>query len=182
LGCKYHPRSCFKYILGVIVIFPDQSDAGCGESIDLAERQAGESYELMHHDPENNATPQILPNIFQAPDAPSILRIAENPATPLDVLEAMAYSADTKVRLKVAANQSTPIAVLENLALDESPDVRLFVASTDRLSRDVLRKLAKDQNPYVVSAALKTLDSLLQSDCDRLKLSIQRLLALRKTT
>jgi hypothetical protein len=139
----------------------------------------------MHHDPDNldsNATPQILPNIFQAPDAPSILRIAENPLTPLDVLAAMAFSSDTKVRLKVAANASTPLEVLENLALDENADVRLFVASTPRLSRDLLRKMAKDQNPYVVSAALKTLDSLLQSDCDRLKLSIQKLLALRHPT
>jgi len=139
----------------------------------------------MHHDQNNydgDSTPQILPNIFQEPDAPSILRIAENPATPIDVLAAMAFSVDSKVRLKVAANVSTPLEVLENLAHDESADVRLFVASARRLPRDILRKLAKDQNTYVVSAALKTLDSLLQSDCDRLKLSIQKLLSLRNLT
>ena len=138
-----------------------------------------EGYYAMHHDPDNcdsNQTPQILPNIFQSPDAPSILRIAENPNTPLDVLAAMAFSSDLKVRMKVAGNASTPLEVLESLALDENADVRLFVASTVRLPREVLRKLAKDQNPYVVSAALKTLDSLLQGDCERLKLSIQKLL------
>ena len=54
--------------------------------------------------------------------------IAQNPSTPVAVLERLSGDADAYVRRYVAQNPSTPVAVLERLSGDADADVRRGVA------------------------------------------------------
>jgi HEAT repeat protein len=54
--------------------------------------------------------------------------VAENPNTPIKLLEKLAEDKSPYVRRLVAGNPSTPIKLLEELAMDEDEDVRRGVA------------------------------------------------------
>ena len=58
-------------------------------------------------------------------------------------------SKDSSVRYKVANNPNTPIDILEVLSKDEDNDVRYWVADNLNTPIDILRVLSKDENSGV---------------------------------
>ena len=58
-------------------------------------------------------------------------------------------SKDSSVRYKVANNPNTPIDILEVLSKDEDNDVRYWVADNLNTPIDILRVLSKDEDSSV---------------------------------
>lgn len=84
------------------------------------------------------------------------LRVAENPATPLEVLELLSSDKNADVRIAVGTNSSTPPHVRYSLAFDEDPNVRLGLAEDMSTPVELLEKLLEDANPYVSHRAAQT--------------------------
>jgi hypothetical protein len=72
--------------------------------------------------------------------------LAENPNTPVDVLEILSEDVDWSVRRNVAENPNTPVDVLKELSKDEDEDEDVIraVAGNPNTPVDVLKELAKD--------------------------------------
>jgi hypothetical protein len=96
------------------------------------------------------------------------LRLAENPASPVDVLVRLAKDPDPEVRAFVACNKSAPKHIVERLARDEHDDVRLFMAGDPHLPLKILQELSVDPNPYVGDCAQKTYEgAALEGDLEK---------------
>jgi hypothetical protein len=89
------------------------------------------------------------------------LRVAENPKTPVDVLETLALDRNPDVRIAVGSNPSTPPHVSFSLAFDEDPNVRLGLAEDMSTPMELLDKLMEDPNPYVSCRAEQTKEYIL---------------------
>jgi hypothetical protein len=89
-----------------------------------------------------------------------VMKSAENPATPPEILNMLAESCNLEVRKAVADNPSTQLETLMMLALDESADLRHQLAESHNIHYSVLRLLSRDSNPYVVRRAERTLARL----------------------
>ena len=87
-------------------------------------------------------------------------KLAENLASPPDVLAQLSNDPDPEVRACVACNPSTPSKIVTMLSEDEHDDVRFSMASDPNLPFEILYKLVHDQNPYVCDRAQKTVDGL----------------------
>ena len=87
-------------------------------------------------------------------------RLAENIASPEELLRLLAADRNPEVRASLATNLLTPPDVLEKLSRDENVDVRLALANEINLPIHLLEKLAGDENPYVSDSAESTLDIL----------------------
>lgn len=85
-------------------------------------------------------------------------RVAENPHTPVLVLEILTRDVNVDVKVAVSENQSTPIRLLYLLAGESCADVRFAMAENTKLPEQVLFILARDENPYVSMMALDTLE------------------------
>lgn len=92
------------------------------------------------------------------------LRVAENPRTPVDVLELLAADRNADVRVAVGTNPSTPALIRYRLAFDEDPNVRLGLAEDIRTPVELLDRLVEDEHPYVSYRAHETKELLLSSD------------------
>ena len=79
--------------------------------------------------------------------------VAQNPNTPISVLELLAKDEDEYVRSSVAKNPKTPIAVLEHLAKDEEESVRSEVAQSPITPIDSLMELLLE--PYLEDSKAK---------------------------
>jgi hypothetical protein len=84
------------------------------------------------------------------------LRVAENPNTPMDVLELLATDRNADVRVAVGTNPSTPPHISYALAFDVDPNVRLGLAEDLNTPIELLDKLMEDENPYVSFRASET--------------------------
>ena len=84
------------------------------------------------------------------------LRVAENPKTPIDVLELLSTDSNADVRVAVGTNPSTPAHMSYALAFDVDPNVRLGLAEDLNTPIELLDKLMEDENPYVSSRATET--------------------------
>lgn len=82
-------------------------------------------------------------------DFNTCFRVADNPNTPVDALEALAKNKNFQVRIAVAENRNTSAATLETLAKDEAVEVRMAVADNKNTLAATLEALAKDGNPDV---------------------------------
>ena len=71
-------------------------------------------------------------------DVPVRRAIAEEPNTPVEVLEFLSKDEEPSVRLSVAKNPNTPVESLELLATDESGRVRKNVAENPNISDDIV--------------------------------------------
>jgi hypothetical protein len=85
------------------------------------------------------------------------MRVAENPATPIDVLRNLSHDANHDVRIAVATNRNCESVVLERLARDADVTVRHGMAQDIGIPPPLLEKLAEDENCWVKSEAEKTL-------------------------
>ena len=80
-------------------------------------------------------------------------KLAENPQTPLALLQVLAEDDAWEVRWAVAKHPQTPLALLEVLAKDEEDEnVRSAVAAHPQTPLAVLQVLAKDKHEDVRSA------------------------------
>lgn len=86
------------------------------------------------------------------------LRVAENPKTPIDILESLLTDKCADVRVAVGTNPSTPGFLSYKLAFDEDPNVRLGLADDTNTPIELLEKLAEDENPYVACRARDTIN------------------------
>lgn len=103
-----------------------------------------------------NCSPQLLREFARSEVDRIRLRVAENPQTPVDVLEILAADKNPEVRIAVGANPSTPDHVRGNLACDEDPNVRFGLAESLSTPIELLNKLEGDTNPYVSCRATET--------------------------
>jgi len=63
-------------------------------------------------------------------------RMADNPNTPIEVLEKLSKDENEYVRYAIASNPNTPIEVLKRLSKDRSRFVRSNVANNPSYKRD----------------------------------------------
>ena len=99
----------------------------------------------------NLDNPERLKILSQSEDWRERTRVAENPNTPVDVLEILAEdpfdndgTGSAFVRKAVAGNPASPIKILEKLARDWSKSVRSSVASNPSTPIYLLESLATD--------------------------------------
>ncbi|MEN9418050.1 MAG: hypothetical protein RI988_1670, partial [Pseudomonadota bacterium] len=83
------------------------------------------------------------------PDCACWGEVAEKPATPLVVLEALSTSKLASERAGVAANPSTPVSILECLSRDPKSVVRRAVAKNPSIPLSVISGLSNDSDSGV---------------------------------
>lgn len=108
-----------------------------------------------------SCAPQMLAELAHSEIDRIRLRVAENPATPVDVLELLACDKNADVKIAVGTNPSTPAHVSYSLAFDEDPNVRLGLAEDMNTPMELLEKLMEDWNPYVSHRAGQTKEYIL---------------------
>ena len=101
-----------------------------------------------------------LSGILQKEDPMYSVQLAEDEQTPADILAALAYHNDVRVRSAVVDNRNAPIVTLYKLAGDESLDIRYQLAENHRTPARILLVLAGDENPYIRVRANWTLGRL----------------------
>ena len=87
--------------------------------------------------------------LAQSPFPRVVLRTAENPACPSEILALLSKHGDADVRRAVAGNRSSAPAVLSALACDSSEFVRVAVAERSDCPREALARLACDSSESV---------------------------------
>ncbi|MBY0357975.1 MAG: hypothetical protein K2W82_08240 [Candidatus Obscuribacterales bacterium] len=103
-----------------------------------------------------SCSPRLLAELAHSEVDRIRLRIAENPRTPVEVLEILAADKNADVRVAVGINPSTPPHISFRLAFDEDPNVRLGLADDLSTPIALLEKLMDDPNPYVSCRAKQT--------------------------
>lgn len=92
---------------------------------------------------------EVLIRLIRAGKGGSRIAIAEDPATPADVLAELAVDTPEEVRTKVAANPSTPVETLVGLAEDESARVCCRVAANPSTPHTSLVDLCTHDDQFV---------------------------------
>jgi hypothetical protein len=101
---------------------------------------------------ENPATPVEVLRALAADENKGVRSaVGENPVTPVDVLRALAADDDEYVRSGVGGNLATPVDVLRALAADDAWYVRKILGENPATPVDVLRALAADNHEWVRS-------------------------------
>lgn len=90
------------------------------------------------------------------------LRVAENIATPIDVLRVLAQDTNQDVKIAVAANHSCEQTIRQLIASESDVIVRHGLAQNICTPKALLEKLSSDENGWVRGEALKTLQILEQ--------------------
>jgi len=103
-----------------------------------------------------NCSSQLLAELARSEVDRIRVRVAENPKTPIEVLEVLATDRNADVRTAVGTNPSTPAHISYGLAFDEDPNVRLGLAEDLNTPLELLDKLIEDANPYVSCRAKQT--------------------------
>jgi hypothetical protein len=75
-------------------------------------------------------------------------------------LSYLAKHKDPSIRIAVADNPLTPLNIIQLLARDKDVDVRYAIAENHNISRSVLTYLSDDSNVYVACRAAKTMARL----------------------
>lgn len=102
----------------------------------------------------------MLRQIYQSARPSVRRRLAENPATPEELIVLLAHDSDPEVRASLAGNCSVPLEILEFLCVDENADVRLAMAEDPNTPPYLLHNLCDDTNPYVRDRAEATLEAV----------------------
>ncbi|HEY9681579.1 MAG TPA: hypothetical protein V6C86_08355 [Oculatellaceae cyanobacterium] len=105
-----------------------------------------------------NCYPHLLAELAHSDVDQIRIRVAENPRTPIEILEILAKDKNADVRVAVGINPSTPAHISGSLAFDEDPNVRLGLADDLNTPIELLEKLREDGNPYVSCRAVQTLE------------------------
>ena len=96
----------------------------------------------------------LPPALWQYPDAETKVRVAQNPATPEDVLHTLATLQPEvlAVRRAVCSNVTASASLLALLADDDDMGVRRAVASNPRCPEDCFKSLSRDRYADVRTA------------------------------
>lgn len=89
-----------------------------------------------------------------------ILRMAEDCATPPQILEQLVLCCDPDIHLALVDNPATPLSVLKSLTKSDQVDVRYAMAENHNLEITILDLLTDDDNPYVADRAQRTLSRI----------------------
>jgi hypothetical protein len=106
----------------------------------------------------SNISSETLNQLIPHASVAMLERIAENPATPLDILEVLVLWQEPQVRAAVAENPCCPLPLMRTLREDESADVRYRLAECPHVPIDLLEELAADGNCYVAARARRTIE------------------------
>jgi|688.fasta_scaffold193641_1 hypothetical protein len=133
----------------------------------LGARQYGDVISNYVKAGSQSCSPELL-EVMDHSDIDRIrLRVAENPRTPIHILEILAADKNEDVRVAVGTNPSTPPHLSYQLAFDENIDVRLGLADDINTPFEVLETLTEDSNPYVRSRAIQTKEIALEHGSPR---------------
>jgi hypothetical protein len=108
----------------------------------------------------SNISSETLNQLIPHASVSMLERIGENPATPADILELLAFWQDAQVRAAVAENPCCPLPLMRTLLEDESPDVRHRLAECPHVPMELLEVLAEDENCYVAFRARRTIERI----------------------
>ncbi len=86
-----------------------------------------------------------------------LLRLAQNPKCPLDVLRNLSRSQDRAISYRVAGNPGAPPDLLDALTASSDSGVRSYVAGNPSTSRELLERLAGDHEQIVKNIASQRL-------------------------
>lgn len=109
----------------------------------------------------SSCSPELLEQLAHSEVARIRQRVAENPGTPIDVLELLSSDRNVDVRIAVGTNPSTPEHIRYSLAFDEDPNVRLGLAEDVNTPLELIEKLVNDENAYVSCRAHDTRELIL---------------------
>jgi hypothetical protein len=112
----------------------------------------------------SSCSPKLLCDLAKSEVDKIRLRVAENPRTPISVLELLAKDTNADVRIAVGTNPSTPLTLSYVLACDADPNVRLGLADDVATRLELLERLAEDANPYVSQRAKQTKEIVLSKN------------------
>lgn len=119
-----------------------------------------EDKRIIARDP--NTSPEVLEQLF-AENAYSddfeskyfvCLELAQNPNTPLNILEKLGNKLDfdPRIRTAVADNPNTPLDLLEELYRYGGITIAMYIARNPNVSEDLLRRISKlSKSPYAKS-------------------------------
>jgi hypothetical protein len=94
---------------------------------------------------QNPNTPiPVLQMLATHPTLGNRRAVAQNPNTPTHLLHKLAVDSNTSVRSEVAKNLHTPLVILETLVDDESHFIRAALAKNPSVSEAILNRLFKD--------------------------------------
>lgn len=130
-----------------------------------------------------SAPPDILERIYkdrmstqEYGDERIFAELAENPKTPLYILESLVTHEDEYIRMKLARNVNTPLNLLETLVKDEDEDVRSTLAAWS-IHDSILFLLMDDNKEVRISIA----ENLRAPEEVFLKLSLDSSVEVKKT-
>lgn len=108
-------------------------------------------------------------------------RVAENPNTPIEILEILSMDKEPAVRSSVARNKNVPLKILEMLSRDKDPYVCWGVAKNPRATAPILDALAERAAREIQIAvsinpqtAPETLDKLASAYDGRVRWNVAR--------
>lgn len=98
----------------------------------------------------SSATLEALYQKALSPYDDDIIRnLAENPASPPDLLAKLSKEQDFSIRCRVARNPNASLEIIEQLSADSHPDVRASTAGNPKVTDDIILKLCEDKNERV---------------------------------
>lgn len=139
----------------------------------LATRFYGEILSKYVQAGSQSCSPGVLEQLAHSDVDRIRLRVAENPNTPIEILEMLSADRNADVRVAVGTNPSTPPHISHGLAFDGDLNVRLGLAEDINTPVELLDKLMEDENPYVSTRACET-KALIDSKHKPLKFGCHR--------
>lgn len=86
------------------------------------------------------------------------VEMAEDPSTPIDVLDPLSYGSVWWVRFQVAKNPSTPTDVLVHLSHDPDWSVRYCIVDNPLTPFETVIRLTSDEHEDVKKQAYKSIE------------------------
>jgi len=83
--------------------------------------------------------------------------IAQNPNTPVQILEKLSYSLDIEIIISITKNPNIPIEFFSRLVNADNPEVRLEIVTNSNCPKNILIDCLKDPELIVRREALKIL-------------------------
>jgi hypothetical protein len=87
-------------------------------------------------------------------------RVAQNPASPPQLMLILLNDPAADVRVGLSENPKAPFFILQRLVIDEDIHVRYDMAENRHMPEILLRRLMDDDNPYVALRASRTVNAL----------------------
>lgn len=133
-------------------------------------RHPNTTYDMMHELSKDNngyihqclvSNPNVYFHMLKEDTSVDLrVRIAQNPLTPIAVLETLSKDKDIHVLYTVAKNNNTPEHILNDFAQSDMVEICRAVASNWYTPVDTLKQLMNHENTYVKFCAERTLKAI----------------------